>query len=236
MTNYKPFIILIKCLKMKNITKIRIRSAVTSLCCVLLFISCASLPKATVDLSVLVDKQISTLEQSHIKLIDEYFEEKQYHILSFLNNEWYPKYLDNFFNNEDAEEIWNEIINNPDKKERVSDLQMVVAIIQTEYMTMRDLLLLPLETTKRELLTTVQEEYNITKTMNNAVLNNIASVNEIQETRKEYLSKLVNVDSIENTINSYFEKADKILDDAEKGLDKYNEAESKIESIIKNLK
>jgi hypothetical protein len=198
--------------------------------------SCASLPKATVDLSMLLDKQITTLEQSHIKLIDKYFEEKQYHILSFLDNEWYPKYLESFFNNEDAEEIWNEIINNPDKKERISDLQMVVSIIQTEYMTMRDSLLLPLETTQRELLTTVQEEYNVTRTMNNAVINNIASINEIQETRKEYLSKLVNVDSIENTINSYFEKADKILNNAQKGLDKYSKAESKIESIIQNRK
>lgn len=113
---------------------------------------------------------------------------------------------------------------------------MIVLIIQTEYMAMRDSLLLPLETTRRELLSAVQEEYNTARTMNNVVLNNIASVNEIQEARKEYLSKLVNVDSVENTIDTYLEKADKILYDAQKGFDRYNEAESKIESIIKNLK
>ena len=67
-------------------------------------------------------------------------------------------------------------------------------------------------------------------------LSNISSVNEIQEARKEYLSKLVNVDSIENTINIYFEEADKILNEAQKGLDKYGKTESKIKSIIKNLK
>jgi hypothetical protein len=199
-------------------------------------VSCASLPRATVDLSMLLEKQISALEQSHIKLINKYFEEKQYHILSFLDNEWYPKYLENFFNDGDAEDIWNEIINNSDKKERISDLQMVVSIIQTEYMAMRDSLLFPLETTRIELLSAVQEEYNTARTMNNTVLNNIASVNEIQEARKEYLSKLVNVDLVDNTIDTYFEKADKILSDAQKGLDQYNETESKIESIIKNLK
>ena len=67
-------------------------------------------------------------------------------------------------------------------------------------------------------------------------LSNISSVNEIQEARKEYLSKLVNVDSIENTINIYFEEADKILNEAQKGLDKYGKTESKIKPIIKNLK
>jgi hypothetical protein len=198
--------------------------------------SCASLPRATVDLSMMLDKQITALEQSHIKLIDKYFEEKQYHALSFLDDEWYPKYLENFFNNKDAEEIWNEIIDNTDKKERISDLQMIVTIIQTEYMTMRNSLLLPLETTHRELLTVVKEEYNTARTMNNAVLNNISSMNEIQESRKKYLSKLVNVDSIGDTINVYFEKADKILNEAQKGLDKYGKTESKIESVIKNLK
>ncbi len=213
-----------------------VKSIAISLLFVSLFVSCASLPRATVDLSMLLEKQISALEQSQIKLINKYFEEKQYHALSFLDNEWYPKYLENFFNDGNAEEIWNEIINNSDKKERISDLQMIVLIIQTEYMAMRDSLLLPLETTRRELLSAVQEEYNTARTMNNVVLNNIASVNEIQEARKEYLSKLVNVDSVENTIDTYLEKADKILYDAQKGFDKYNEAESKIESIIKNLK
>ena len=213
-----------------------LKSIAISLLFVSLFVSCASLPRATVDLSMLLEKQISALEQSQIKLINKYFEEKQYHALSFLDNEWYPKYLENFFNDGNAEEIWNEIINNSDKKERISDLQMIVLIIQTEYMAMRDSLLLPLETTRRELLSAVQEEYNTARTMNNVVLNNIASVNEIQEARKEYLSKLVNVDSVENTIDTYLEKADKILYDAQKGFDKYNEAESKIESIIKNLK
>lgn len=213
-----------------------VKSIAISLLFVSLFVSCASLPRATVDLSMLLEKQISALEQSHIKLINKYFEEKQYHILSFLDNEWYPKYLENFFNDGDAEDIWNEIINNSDKKERISDLQMVVSIIQTEYMAMRDSLLFPLETTRIELLSAVQEEYNTARTMNNTVLNNIASVNEIQEARKEYLSKLVNVDLVDNTIDTYFEKADKILSDAQKGLDQYNETESKIESIIKNLK
>ena len=213
-----------------------VKSIAISLLFVPLLMSCASLPGATVDMSILLDKQISALELSHAKLIDKYFEEKQYHVLSFLDNEWYPKYLENFFNDESAEEIWNEIINNSDKKERISDLQIIVSIIQAEYMAMRDSLLLPLETARRELLATVHGEYNTARTMNNAILNNIASVNEIQEVRKEYLSKLVNTNSIENTINVYLEKADKILNDAQKGLDKYNEAESKIESIIKNLK
>ena len=83
------------------------------------FVSCASLPRATIDMSMLLDKQISALEQSHIKLIDKYFEQKQYYALSFLDEEWYPKYLENFFGNKDAEEIWDEIINNADKKERI---------------------------------------------------------------------------------------------------------------------
>ena len=213
-----------------------LKQVVISFLFITLFLSCASLPRATVDLSVLLDRQIDALEQSHIKIIDKYFEEKQHHALNFLDNEWYPKYLENFFNNEEVEEVWNEIINNPDKKERILDLQMVVSIIQTEYMTVRSSLLTPLETTRWELLIAIQEEYNTARIINNAILNNIASVNDIQETRKEYLSKIIDIYSVESTINSYLEKADKILSEAQKGIDKYNKAESKIESIIENLK
>lgn len=54
-----------------------VKSIAISLLFVSLFVSCASLPRATVDLSMLLEKQISALEQSHIKLINKYFEEKQ---------------------------------------------------------------------------------------------------------------------------------------------------------------
>jgi hypothetical protein len=42
-----------------------------------LLMSCASLPRATVDLSMLLDKQIFALEQSHIKLIIRFLNEAQ---------------------------------------------------------------------------------------------------------------------------------------------------------------
>jgi len=216
--------------------KTSIKPVLFSFSFMLLFLSCASLPKATVDLSLLLDKQLSALEQNHILLIDKYFEEKQYHTLSFLDNVWYPDYLENFFNDKEAEEIWEEIIHNPDKKERISDLQMIVSIVQAKYMEMRDSLLLPLETARREVHTAVQQEYNMAKTMNNAILNNISSVNEIQEARKEYMSKIVDVNSIEKKMNVYLEKADQTLNQIQRAMESYNKAESKLESIIENLK
>jgi len=197
--------------------------------------SCASLPKATVDMSVMLDRQIQVLEKNHIQIIDKYFEEQRYQALNLLDNEWYPNYLDRFFNDPEAEAIWNEIINNTNNKERISDLQEVVSIIQAEYMKMRDSLLLPLEENRREALAAVQEEYDVAQTMNNAILNNVASVNDIQEVRREYLSKIVDIGSIENKISTYLDRADKILDDAQRGIDAVNDADPKIKSVIERL-
>lgn len=39
-----------------------------------LFSSCATLPKATVEMSVLLEKQLSTLENNHIAITNRYFE------------------------------------------------------------------------------------------------------------------------------------------------------------------
>lgn len=197
--------------------------------------SCATLPKATVDMSMLLNKQLQALETNHIQIIDKHFEVKREQSLDFLDNEWYPDYLNRFFSNDEAEEIWNEIVDNPDKKTRISDLQEVVEIIQEKYMAKRDSLLLPLEESHIKALELVRGEYSKAKTMNSAVLSNVASVNDIQEARREYLSKLVDVDSIENTISTYFERADKILDEARKGIEKYEEAESKIGSVLDKL-
>lgn len=199
------------------------------------FSSCASLPKATVDMSIMLDKQLMVLERNHTAIIDKYFEEKQSQALSILDNDWYPNYLNHFFNDAGVEDIWNEMIENSDMEERISDLQGIVSIIQEEYMRMRDSLILPLESTRRELLTAVHEEYSVARTMNNAVLNNVASVNDIQELRREYLSKFVDVNSIENSIDAYFERAGKILENVQKGIETYNEAEPRVKSIIDKL-
>lgn len=184
----------------------------------LLFASCATIPRATVDLSIMLDKQITVLEQSHVALIDVYFGEKEREIIDFLDNEWYPLYLDNFFNDSDVEEVWEEIINSPDKDKRITDLQMVVSVIQSEYSAQRESLLGPLEETRRELLKVVQNEYQKARTMNDAVLNNVASANEVQEVRNAYLAKSVDVSFIESTIGTYFDKANSILTTFKKGV------------------
>ncbi len=211
-------------------------SVIFSLICILIVSSCGSLPKATVDMSLLLEQQLTVLEQSHVRIIDTYFEAKQDYLLSYLDHEWYPEYLKDFLDNEEAEEIWNEIINNPDKKERISDLQMVVSIIQTEYMTVRESLLTPLENTRRELLTAVQEEYAKARTMNHAILNNITSIHEIQEARKKYISKIIDTDHMDNLLHSYLERTNNILDDIQKGVERFHETASERGSGINKSK
>ncbi len=202
----------------------------------LLMAACATLPKATVDTAMLLERQITILEQSHLALVDGIFAEKRAEALDLLDNELYPAILNNYFSYPQVEVDWKEAFENPNKVERVADLQELVSIIHAQYMEERNLLLLPIEEARNEAITTVREEYAKAKQMSGAILENVASVQEIQQMRRDNLSKVVDVDALEETVYGYLEKANEVLDKAKKGIEKVEKVAPKVESVIEKLK
>ena len=82
----------------------------------------------------------------------------------------------------------------------------------------------------------IEDEYRKTKAMNSAITNNVASVNEIQEKRKELLSKIVNTDELNGKIDGALLKVDSVLNKVQKELDVFKTKEAKIGEIINTIK
>lgn len=198
--------------------------------------SCASLPKATVEMSVLLEQQITGLEKNHLKMVNLYFDERESLALEFLNNEWYPMFLDNFFKEETVIELWEETVNSKNTLERTENIKMLTVVIQENYMEMRDSLLIPIQRMKEEMKIAITEEYKKAQTMNAAITNNIASVNDIQEKRKELLSNFIDYESLENKLNEGLAQLDNILGQGQKVVDEYKKNETKIDEIINQIK
>lgn len=198
--------------------------------------SCASLPKATVEMSVLLEQQIAGLEKNHLKMVNLYFDERENLASEFLNDKWYPMFLDNFFKEDAVIELWEETVNSKNILDRTENVKMLTVVIQENYMVMRDSLFIPIQKMKEEMRIAITEEYNKARTMNAAIINNIASVNDIQEKRKELLSNFIDYESLENKLNKGLNQLDNILDRSQKVVDEYKKNETKVDEIINQIK
>lgn len=181
--------------------------------------SCASIPKATVDMSTLLGRQIDALEQSHISTLNAYFDEKEQSAIAFLDEVWYRRYLTDLFAAEGTIEFWNEAITE-ELPQRIESLKSLTNLIQTDYMEQRELLLQPLRKARSELLSVIKDHYSVAKEMNYVITENVSSANQVQEKRKELLSKFMNTDKLEQRVDDYFQKADSILNSTQAALKK----------------
>lgn len=172
--------------------------------------SCASIPKATVDMSALLGRQIDALEQSHISTINAYFEGKEQLAITFLDEVWYRSYLTDLFAAEGTIEFWNEAITE-ELPLRIESLKSLTNLIHSDYMEQRELLLQPLRKAQSELLAVIKGHYSLAKEMNFVITENVSSANQVQEKRKELLSKFMDTDKLEQRVDDYFQKADSIL-------------------------
>jgi hypothetical protein len=198
--------------------------------------SCAVLPKATLEMSVLMDNQITALEQSHLHLVNLYFDRREKSALDFLNNEWYPFYLNNFLEQETVVTIWNQSLSDSKTVDRVTKMKLITQVTQEAYMQMRDSILEPLTSGRKSMIELIEDEYRKTRAMNSAITNNVASVNKIQEKRNELLSKIVNRDELNGKIDDALLKADSVLNKIQKGLDILKAKETKIGGVINTIK
>ena len=62
---------------------------------------CASAPKETVELSEVVDHQITELHKSHIKFVTLYYDKLQQDVNQFIDNKWAPTFLSKAVNNQE---------------------------------------------------------------------------------------------------------------------------------------
>lgn len=181
--------------------------------------SCASIPRETVEMSVLLGRQIEALEQGHTAMIEAFYKEKEVTATKWLKEQWYRNYLNDLFAMPSTIEFWNEAITE-ELPQRMESLKNLTDLIQEDYMQQRDSLLIPLKAEKEKLLGIIQTHYNMAREMNDVITKNIDSANTLEEKRKQLLSRFVNTDKIDMEINQSLQRADSILSMAQTALEK----------------
>ncbi len=197
---------------------------------------CASLPKATVEMSNLLERQIDVLQKNNTDIINLYFDEKEKTILTFLDNQWYPAYLDMLFEEEYVQTIWEEAINSVDKRDRMEILKALTQIAQEKYIEQRNILLEPIRQGRKEMQALVISEYQKAKTMNSSITNNISQIQQIQEERTKYLSKIVDIEKIDVKMQESLLKIDSLFQSTQQWVNKYEDNKDKIDKVLNKLK
>lgn len=200
------------------------------------FCSCATLPRETVEMSLMLDKQLDALQQSHLDMTELYCNEKEKRVITFLDEEWYPAYINNLFNEKYVKDAWQEVIDSQDVLERMSILKILTQVSMEDYNSQKSIMMGPIIESRTELRKIILAEYQKAKEMNLTVTNNIASVHDIQQVRNNFLSKAVDVDKIDREIQKSVNKIDSVFNKTQDLIDKYKKNEDKINKIINKLK
>jgi len=198
------------------------------------FTSCATLPKETVEMSVMLEQQISTLETTTISITDKYFEEQQKKAVDFLDNEWYPYFLNQFFKSDKVIIGCDDMIKDTIMSSKIEKMKILTEAVQGEYMLMRDYLFVPINKTHDELITEIRTEFQLAKTINNSMTNNISSISQLQEKRKEVFSKIVDYNKLQAKMDTAILKVENILNNAQVGLNLIKQNDSTINNMFHN--
>jgi hypothetical protein len=206
-----------------------------STCLALIFVSCATVPQATVDLSVVLENQLQQLKQANQSIINVAFDAKEQRVIEYVDDVLLPEYLNSLFQNPDIAQIWNDMVDNNNAAERYEVMLWLNKNIQKTHLALRDSLLQPIQNERRLIIKSFDEEFDSAIRMNGTVTRNISSASEIQKAYEKVASKFVDTNKLDSMLTNSLRSLDALLDSAQRGIDAYQENKDKIENILKNL-
>lgn len=201
-----------------------------------LLTSCATIPRASVEMSIQIEQQLYALKQANESVINAVFDAKEQNMTVYIDNTLFPEYLDGLFKNPSIQNIWDEMVSNNNYEERLEVIVWLNKNIQKQYKETKDSLLLPIREERLRVLKSFNDEFNTTIQMNSTVTRNIASANTIQEAYEVLASKVINTNRLDSIITSSLQNIDSKLNSIKKGIDVYEKNEDKINNIIKKIK
>lgn len=201
-----------------------------------LLTSCATIPRASVEMSIQIEQQLYALKQANESVINVVFDAKEQNMTVYIDNTLFPEYLDGLFKNPSIQNVWDEMVANNNYEERLEVIVWLNKNIQKQYKETKDSLLLPIREERLRVLKSFNDEFNTTIQMNSTVTRNIASANTIQEAYEVLASKVIDTNRLDSIITSSLQNIDSKLNSIKKGIDVYEKNEDKINNIIKKIK
>lgn len=202
----------------------------------ILLTGCASIPKASVDMSILLEQRLYDLRQANQSLINSVFDVKEQNVIAYIDNKLFLEFLDGLFKDSSIQNTWDEMVASKDYKERLRVIVWLNKNIQKKYKEIKDSLLAPLVEERKHVLKSFNDEFDAVIRMNSAITRNIASVNAIQDSYKNLASKFIDVNKLDSMVFDSLKAVDDKLNSIQKGLDIYNKNEDKINDILKKVK
>ncbi len=203
----------------------------------LLLVGCSNIPKEAPELSIELRKRIKTLEDSHINLLGNYFDMKRDLVNKFFEDEWMPKFANEFFSNSVVEEKWLYIVKTNDKALRMQFILEVAPMLLQQINAQREALLKPLNDLQRELEKKTRNNYDEIYAINNSLTSYLISAHKVDQSRKSFVENLgLKEEIINNTIYRVDEITEKLLkstEDLPQQADKYLAEINKLKQELK---
>lgn len=191
------------------------------------FSGCASVPHASVDMSIRLEQQLYALKEANRSIINSVFDAKEQNMVSYLDQTLFPKYIDELFKNSAIQGIWDEMVQSQDTNERLEVIVWLNKNINSQYRETKDSLLSPINDERRLVLKAFDQEFDKALQMNHVITRNIASASQIQESYRSIASGFINVNRLDTVVTNSIQTIDKGLNSIQKGTDFYQEYKRK---------
>ena len=149
---------------------------------------CANVPPEAPELSAQLGNRISALEAAHMRLVQEFFNAKRKRIDEFLQDVWVPTFSQEFFNDPKIDNVWKQVIQSQDPKDRRKFIAIAGSKLQERINKKRGELLQPLDALEAAMVRKLQEEYKQTHAMNNTLTSFLQTSAKADESRKRYMN------------------------------------------------
>lgn len=151
---------------------------------------CATIPSEAPELSAELGSRISSIQDSHLRLLHEFFDLKREEVDRFINDEWIPLFARNVFEHERMAAEWEEIVSSGDPGKRLDFIVRVGPMMQDRINAKRRELISPLDLLERELRSSIINTYDEARAINSTLTSFLYSAAEVHENRTRYLEML----------------------------------------------
>jgi hypothetical protein len=207
-------------------------------------VSCSSVPKEVVELSYVMGEDLQPLHDSYVRLIHEYFESMREKRRTYLDDVWYPRFLENWRDNGElvaiakGERIWSEkeeaLIDTPpgtDPVESLNTLNHWITYALYAYEVKEEDLIKPLDEDERKLREQVDKAFKNLVRANAAITAHLNSLREVQEVHDEILEAF-DIKDLRNQINEQLILAS---ERAAQGLEKIRMADAEVDRLTDQI-
>lgn len=195
-------------------------------------LSCASVPKESVELSVTLGRDLAEVHKAHRELAIRYFKRIKQDINQFIDERYRP-----FMINKTIEDF--KLL---DKIKKASQpgaspdalhiLGLFVAKVSKQIESYREELLKNISNQETEVLTTIDDAYQKLQNANSIVTGHLASVRKVHEAQAELLERA----NLEGLRDKFIQKTVKFSDEVVKLVEKARKGEESIDKIAKKIK